>query len=377
MLEVQGLFSAVPDPRAANARHPLDEVLLVALAATLCGAQTCVDIATFARAKLPLLRSFVRLAHGAPSHDTFSRLFQALDPLAFEAAFRAFMAAFAEALDKATSQDGRPNRRVVALDGKSLRGAARSAGRSTPLHLVTAWAAEQRLVLAQRPAANRSEVTAAREIIALLDLRDTVVTADALHGNRATAAAILERGGAYALIVKGNRGPLHAAARALMQKVEPDKAACTRQTAHGRHEERCAWVRAVPDWAERYDFAGLRAIARIDGLRRSPDGGPSDEDEPLQTRYVALSQVLDPAEVLRVVRAHWSIENDQHWLLDVAFREDAILTRNATTAQNLALLRRLALAILRQDTTKASLHTKRQLAGWDDDYLADLISQMR
>ncbi|WP_342154962.1 ISAs1 family transposase, partial [Methylorubrum sp. SB2] len=341
MLEVQGLFSAVPDPRAANARHPLDEVLLVALAATLCGAQTCVDIATFTRAKLPLLRRFVRLAHGAPSHDTFSRLFQALDPLAFEAAFRTFMAAFAEALDKAASKDASPDRRVVALDGKSLRGAVRSAGRSTPLHLVTAWAAEQRLVLAQRDARNRSEVTAAREIIALLDLRDTVVTADALHGNRATAAAILERGGDYALIVKGNRGPLHAAAQELMRKADPDEAACTSQTAHGRHEERRAWVRAVPDWAERYDFTGLRAIARIDGLRRSTQGGgPSDEAEPLQTRYVALSQELDPAEVLRVVRAHWSIENDQHWLLDVAFREDDILTRNVTTAQNLALLRR-------------------------------------
>lgn len=377
MLEVQGLFSAVPDPRAANARHPLHEVLLVALAATLCGAQTCVDIATFARAKLPLLRRFVRLAHGAPSHDTFSRLFQALDPLAFEAVFRTFMAAFAEALDEAASEDGPANRRVVALDGKSLRGAVRSAGRSTPLHLVTAWAAEQRLVLAQRTARNRSEVTAAREIIALLDLRDTVVTADALHGNRATAAAILEQGGDYALIVKGNRGPLHAAAQDLLQNADPDEAACTSQSGHGRYEERRAWVRAVPDWAERYDFAGLRAIARIDGLRRSTGGDTSDQAEPHQTRYVALSQVLDPAEVLRVVRAHWSIENDQHWLLDVAFREDDILTRNATTAQNLALMRRLALAILRQDAARSSLHTKRQLAGWDDDYLADLIRQMR
>ncbi|MDP4022948.1 ISAs1 family transposase [Methylobacterium sp. NEAU 140] len=384
MLAVQGLFAAVPDPRAANARHRLDEVLLVALAATLCGAQTCVDIATFARAKLPLLRRFVRLAHGAPSHDTFSRLFQALDPLAFEAAFRAFMAAFAKALDQAAQDqaaqdepDGTGRPRIVALDGKSLRGAIQSAGRSTPLHLVTAWAAEQRLVLAQRHARNRSEVTAAREVIALLDLRDAVVTPDALHGNRATAAAILERGGAYALILKGNRGPLHAAAQALLGEADAETAVRTSHTAHGRYEERRAWVRAVPGWAERYGFAGLCAIARVDGLRRSTHVDAPAEAEPPQTRYVALSQRLDPAEVLRVVRAHWSIENHQHWLLDVAFREDAILTRNAVTAQNLALLRRLALGLIRQDATKGSLHTKRQLAGWNDDYLADLISQMR
>lgn len=375
MRDMQGFFTAVPDPRASNARHPLDELLLVALAATLGGAQTCVDIATFAHAKLPLLRRFVRLAHGAPSHDTFSRVFQSLDPVPFEAAFRRFMAAFAEALaHDVCAPDGA---RILSIDGKSLRGAAETARRTTPLHLVTAWAVEQRLVLAQRHARNRSEVTAAREIIALLDLNDTIVTADALHGSRATAAAILERGGDYALIVKGNRGPLHRAAQDLLGEAGPEDAACTSQTAHGRHEERRAWVRAVPGWAERYGFAGLRAVARIDSLRRSTGHSPHTDSQTRQTRYVALSQTLDPAEALRVVRAHWSIENDQHWLLDVAFREDDILTRNTNAAQNLALLRRLALNILRQDPMKASLHTKRQRAGWDDAYLERILTQMR
>lgn len=381
MGEMRAFLAAVPDPRAANARHPLDEILLVALAATLCGARTCVDIATFARAKLALLRRFVRLAHGAPSHDTLSRVFQALDPDAFEAAFRHFMAAFAETLARTTPGPEPDGARVLALDGKSLRGALQTAGRSTPLHLVTAWAAEQRLVLAQRHARNRSEVTAAREILALLDLHGTCVTADALHGSRATADAIRENGGDYALIVKGNRGPLHDAAQALLAEPAPEAAAQTGQIAHGRHEERRAWVQPVPGWAERYAFPGLRAIARIDGRRRSTRASQSPQANrtgtPWQTRYVALSQNLDPAEALRVVRAHWSIENDQHWLLDVAFREDAILTRNASAAQNLALLRRLALNILRQDPTKASVHTKIQMAGWDDAVLTRLIRQMR
>lgn len=373
MAGVQAFFTTVPDPRAANARHRLDEILLVALAATLCGARTCVDIATFARAKLPLLRCFARLTHGAPSHDTFSRVFQSLDPAAFEAAFRRFMAAFATALARTEPEpDGA---RILAIDGKSLRGAFESAGSSTPLHLVTAWAAEQRLVLAQSHARNRSEVTAARETLALLDLTDTVVTADALHGSRATAAAILARGGDYALILKGNRGPLHQAAQDLLADPDPEQAARTSQTAHGRHEERCAWVRPVPGWAERYDFAGLRAVARIDGLRRPTH--PGADSPSCQSRYVALSQALDPTEALRVVRAHWSIENDQHWLLDVAFHEDAIRTRNETAARNLALMRRLALNILRNDNQKASLHTKIQTAGWDDAYLTRIIRQMR
>lgn len=374
MAGFQAFFAALPDPRAANARHRLDEILLVALIATLCGAQTCVDIATFARAKLPLLRRFLRLAHGAPSHDTFSRVFQALDPDAFEDAFYRFMAAFAQAQDDARAAE--PNSpRIIALDGKSVRRAVEAAHPTTPLHLVTAWTTEQRLVLAQRHARNRSEVSAARAILALLDLRGTCVTADALHGSRATAAAILEGKGDYALILKGNRGPLHDAARDLLANLDPQEAARTIETEHGRCEERCAWVCAVPGWAETYGFPGLRAVARIDGLRRSTDA--PDTATGCQIRYVALSRVLAPAEALRIVRSCWSIENDQRWLLDVAFREGDILTRNENAARNLALIRRMALNNLRRDPTKASIHTKMQMAGWDDDFLQRLIRHMR
>lgn len=363
------LFEMVPDPRAANARHDLSEVLLISFAATLCGAETCAEMAMFGRAKEHVLRQMLKLDHGVPSHDTFSRLFRLLDPVAFEAVFRRFMAGFAAALADAVPPGAQP---VIAIDGKSLRGAVDTASRSTPLHLVTAWAADQRLVLSQRRAPNRSEVTAAREIIALLDLTGTVVTADALHCSRKTAAAIRARGGDYALTIKGNRGTLHEDAKQLMEGADPAGAATTIETAHGRHEERRAFVAAVPEpWTQRHGFAGLTAIARIDSLRRI------GETEQCQSRYVALSRLMEPAEALRVVRAHWSIENHQHWLLDVAFAEDRCHTRNDTVAENLGLLRRLALNLIRTDTEKASIRGKMKRAAWNDGYLVKLISQMR
>ncbi|PZR58270.1 MAG: ISAs1 family transposase [Stutzerimonas stutzeri] len=362
-----GLFEIVPDPRRSNASHALPDILLIAFAATLCGAGTCVDIAEFGEAKQDLLSQFIRLEHGVPSHDTFSRVFRLLDPIRFEEAFRSFTAAFAAAL----ASQGTDNQ-VIAIDGKSLRGAVDAARITMPLHLVTAWAAEQRLVLCQCHAPNRSEVTAAREIIALLDLTGSIVTADALHANRKTVAAIRERGGDYALVVKGNRGPLHGAIRDLMAEPDPEQAAITTETAHGRYEERHAWVAPVDeDWARPYGFEDLRAVARIDSLRRSKAGEQTD------TRYIALSRIMPPDETLRVVRAHWTIENQQHWLLDVAFGEDRVLTRSDNSAQNLALLRRLALNLIQHDPSKGSVRAKIKRAGWSDPFLSTLLSQMR
>lgn len=363
------LFEAVPDPRAENAWHDLSEVLLIAFAATLCGAENCSEMAMFGRAKEPVLREFLRLEHGVPSHDTFSRIFRLLDPPVFEEAFRRFMAGFAAALGESPATAGQP---VIAIDGKSLRGAVDAASRSTPLHLVTAWAADQRLVLSQRRAPNRSEVTAAREIIALLDLAGAVVTADALHCNRQTAAAIRARGGDYALLIKGNRGTLLSDAQDLLAAADPQHGATTTETSHGRREERRALVMPVPeDWLGRHGFPGLAAIARIDSVRRI------GTKEQRQSRYVALSRLMSPAEALRVVRAHWSIENHQHWLLDVAFAEDRCHTRNDNTAENLGLLRRIALNLIRTDTEKGSIKGRIKRAAWNDDYLVKLIRQMR
>ena len=362
------MFAAVPDPRAGNARHELAEVLVIAFAATLCGAETCCDMALFGRSKEPLLREMLRLPHGVPSHDTFSRVFRLLDPIAFEAAFRRYTAAFAERLGGMAGLAGQ----VVAIDGKSLSGAFEAGARATPLHLVTAWAAESRLVLAQRRAPGRSETTAALDVVALLDLMGATVTADALHGSRRMAAAIRARDGDYALAVKGNRGPLHRAMRAFLDEAGPAQTARTSERSHGRHEDRAARVRAVPDdWPDRFGFAGLTAVARIDSVRRM---GPKEQR---QSRYFALSRLFPPADVLRIVRAHWTIENGQHWTLDVVMDEDRARARKDNAAENLALLRRLALNILRADPDKASVRGKIKKAGWHDQYLLTLLAQMR
>lgn len=363
----QGLFAVVPDPRRTNVSHSLPDILLIAFAALLCGAETCVDIAEFGEAKQELLGQFVKLGHGVPSHDTFSRVFRLLDPPAFEKAFHAFTSAFAATLEGQGMAGS-----IIAIDGKSLRGAVDAARRSMPLHLVTAWAADHRLVLSQCRAPNRSEATAAREIIALLDLTGCIVTADALHSSRETVSAIRDRGGDYALILKGNRGPLHHAVRELLANPDPVHAARTSESVHGRHEERQVWIEPTPSgWDRQYEIEGLCAVARIDSLRHL------DGRKQVDTRYAIFSRLVPPAEALRVIRAHWTIENQQHWLLDVAFGEDRIHTRSDHCAENLALLRRLALNLLQRDPRKLSIRAKIKRAGWSDDYLSALIAQMR
>lgn len=368
MEEFVRLFTVVPDPRASNARHDLVHVLVIAFAATLCGAETCCDMAVFARSKEPLLRDALGLRHGVPSHDTFSRVFRLLDPHAFEAAFRRFTAGIAERLSGQAGLHGT----VVAIDGKALTGAVEPHDRTNPLHLVTAWAADHRLVLAQRRAPGRSEIKAALEVVGMLDLTGATVTADALHGTQAMSAAIRSQGGDYALAIKGNRGPMRAAMQTLLHGADPAHGAATRETAHGRHEERCAVVAAVPpEWRERFGFEGFVAAARIDGLRQVRG------KEQRQTRYFALSRLMPPDEVLRVVRAHWTIENSQHWVLDVVLHEDRARSRKDHAPENLAVLRRLALNAMREDPEKLSVRSKIKKAGWMEEYLLSLLRQMR
>jgi predicted transposase YbfD/YdcC len=227
----------LPDPRAANARHDLLEVLVIALAAVLCGAAACSDMADFGRAKEDLLRRFLRLENGIPSHDTFSWVFRLLKRPAFEAAFRRFMAAFARA-------NGLTLTGVVALDGKALRSAFERGQSESPLHLVNVWAVEARMALAQHKAPGRNETAGALEVLELLSLEGCIVTTDALHCHRAMATTILERGGDYVLAIKGNRGPLFAAVlRQLARSGKRSTAEQLEPSTHGRREQRRATPR--------------------------------------------------------------------------------------------------------------------------------------
>jgi predicted transposase YbfD/YdcC len=351
-------FGAVGDPRASNARHDLLELMFVALAAVLCGAEDCTDMALFAQSKLVFLRQVVKLEHGPPSHDTFSRVFRLIEPEPFEAAFAKFTAAFAGAL-----------KGVVAIDGKALRGAYERGRKTTPLHLVNVWAAEARLVIGQRLAPGRNEVLGAQQALALLNLEGCIVTADALHCRADTAQAILDTGADYALALKANHPTLLAKAQALIEAAGPaGKAISGPVKAHDRVEGRTALVVA----AQGMDFPGLAAVARVETYRTA-----AGEPEPVIVRYFLLSTRLSAENMLDVARTHWGIENQLHWVLDVAFDEDAARNRKDNAPQNLALIRKIALNLLRQHPDNGSIKGKIKRAAWDDAFLLSLIAHMR
>jgi predicted transposase YbfD/YdcC len=351
-------FGEVADPRADNARHDFLEVIFIALAAVLCGAEDCTDMALFARSKLELLKQVLKLTHGPPSHDTFSRVFRLIAPEPFEAAFAKFTAGFAGALSG-----------VVAIDGKALRGAYERGRKATPLHLVNVWAAEARLVIGQRLAPGRNEVLGAQQALALLRLDGCIVTADALHCRADTAQAILDTGADYALAVKANQPGLLAKAQALIEAADPGLEAVEGPAfAHDRIEGRAALVVR----ATGMNFPGLAAVARVETHRKT-----NGEPEPVIVRYFLLSALLTSQRMLQVARTHWTIENQLHWVLDVAFDEDAARSRKDNAPQNLALLRKLALNLVRQHPDKGSIKGKIKRAGWDDAFLLSLLRQMR
>lgn len=351
-------FSAIEDPRAGNARHDLLELMFVALTAVLCGAEDCTDMAAFARAKLGFLRQVVKLEHGAPSHDTFSRVFRLVAPEPFEAAFAKFTATFAGAL-----------KGVVAIDGKALRGAYERGRKTSPLHLVNVWAADARLVIGQRLAPGRNEVLGAQQALALLDLDGCIVTADALHCRADTAQAILDTGADYALALKGNQPTLQAQAQALIAAADHAAEAIQRPAKrHDRVEARAALVVA----AQGIDFPGLAAVARVETHRKR-----AGEPEPTIVRYFLLSALLPAERVLEIAQTHWTIENQLHWVLDVALSEDASRSRLDNAPQNLAIIRKIALNTLRLNPEKGSIKTKIKRAAWDDAFLTSLLSHMR
>src|SRR5947207_11622760 len=361
------LFRQLPDPRAANARHDLLEVLFIALAAVLCGADSCSDMADFGRSKEGLLRLFLRLEHGIPSHDTFSRVFRLLKPQAFELVFRRFMAAFAKA-------NGLNLTGVVAVDGKALRGAYERGGRATPLQLVNVFAVEARMALAQQKAPGRNETAGALEVLDLLSLDGCIVTADALHCHRAFAAAVRERGGDYVLAIKANRGRLFTAVT--QQFARSGKRSVAEQidrSTHDRREARRATVMRNTSLAAFYGFPGAAAVGRITSRRRMQG---QRADAPVVRHYL-LSKYISPKRLLHVTRSHWGIENQLHWVLDVHFAEDANRSRCDHAPENLAILRRLALNILRTHPEKASIRRKIKRAGWDETFLISMLAHMR
>jgi predicted transposase YbfD/YdcC len=361
------VFRGLADPRASNAQHELFEVLVIALAAVLCGAKGPTDMALFGRSKERVLRQFLRLEHGIPSHDTFSRVFRLLDPHAFEKAFQRFMAEFARA-NRITLSG------TVALDGKALRGAYERGKAATPLHMVNIFATEARMALAARKAPGRNEARGALQLLAMLSLEGSIVTTDALHCSRAFAKTVLERGANYALVLKKNQGKLYnAVVRRFARTGKRSAASRHEPSTHDRSETRRATVIRDTKIGPAHKFPGVVALARITSRRRVRS---KRADKPL-VRYFLLSKYMPAKRALAVLRSHWGIENGMHWVLDVIFGEDANRARKDNGPENLAILRRLALNIIRQHPARISMQQKVKLAGWENAFLVEVLGHMR
>lgn len=355
------VFSTLKDPRAANTRHQLFDVIFIALCATLAGCKTCFQFAEFAKSKEEFLRQLLALEHGVPSHDTFSRVFRILDPRAFEAAFRDFISLFCQTLGKDT---------VVALDGKAIRNAITEGGRSSPLHTVNVWACDAKIALAQVKAPNRNEVAGALEVLEMLSIAGTFVTADALHCRPDIAQAILDKDADYALAIKANRPKLlNAVKRHIELATAPSRHEQPTVRSHGRFERRHITVVRASSLAEEFAFPGLLAVACIAtwrGKKRLPKN-PT-------LRFFLLSRFVSAKRFAHIARAHWGIENNLHWCLDVTFGEDKARAYLGNGPENLALLRKTALNMLQAHPAKMPLNHKIMRAGWRDDFLLEIFA---
>ena len=362
MGEIESVFEGLGDPRRLSGQHhSLHDILVIAVCTLLCGGETCTDMALFGRAKREFLESFLKLGNGIPSHDTFSRVFRLLDPEAFHTWFLGFMHRFAEGCQG-----------VVALDGKTLRRSYDRAEGSSPLHLVSAWAAEQRLVLGQLAVEGKSnEITAVPKLLELLSLAGTVVTADAMHCQRQVAQQVIEQAADYVLALKANQGTLNEDVRLLLDApATPTVEAAHSNKWHGRVETRTAWVSDDVAWLQEvHGWPGLKAVGKVEA-RRHREGRTTTE-----TRYYLLSQAFTPKRFSEIVRSHWGIENELHWRLDVVFNEDQARNRKGHCAENLALLRKLALNLARLEPGKGSMRGKLKRAGWDNAFLATMLAQ--
>jgi len=354
-------WEGLEDPRRGNAGlHDLYELLMIALCTVLCGGQGAVDMALFAKAKEPFLRTFLKLENGPPSHDTFSRLFRNLDPEQFRSCFQQFMAEFS-----AQCQG------VVAIDGKVLRRSFDQASGKSALHMVSAWGCEQRLVLAQIATdAKSNEITAVPKLLKMLTLKGTIVTADALNCQRAIAQQIVEAEGDYALALKGNQGTLYDDVRLLLDDPESNVSTTVPvvEGDHGRIETRTATVSTDVGWLQKqHAWPGLAAVGKVIRVRETPGKTTSE------TAYYLLSKALTPERFNLIVRQHWNVENCLHWRLDVILNEDQDRTRMGNGPHNLAVLRHMALNAIQREGSKGSTRGKLKRAGWDHNYLLILL----
>jgi predicted transposase YbfD/YdcC len=374
-----GCFDDLQDPRVERTRHHrLDDILAIAIMAVICGAEGWTDVAAFGKAKFVWLKTFLHLPHGIPSHDTFGRVFAALDPDAFERCFLKWV----QGLIKVSGAG------ALHIDGKTLRRSFDHASKHAALHMVSVWASKAQLTLAQLTTDNKSnEITTIPKLLDLITLHGAVITIDAMGCQTAIAQKILEGGGHYILAVKDNQPTLHEEIKLLFDEAIAAKFEHmgydfheTVEKDHGRIETRRVWVTREVDWLrQRGQWPGLRGVICVEAVRQvlDPAGGPCKTS--VQRRYYITSldhrdRGRDAAYFAGLIRDHWGIENQLHWCLDVAFAEDDCRVRMGHGAENLSRLRRIALNLLKQEkSTQRGLAGKRLLAGWNNAYLLKVL----